>query len=366
MLEKFLKRKPKPSIGLDITPEGITAVLLGENNNKFSLKNYAFEPFKGQVFQNGNIVNPEAFNKALNNLVENNKFDAKTVCIAVPSNVAFVKLIQLPALPPDELQIIATQEASKHIPFSVEEANIDFEVLDNIKLVGGSKKTDVVLAALSKDVAKGFCNLISNCGLEVVAIDVAPFAMIRTLENAGLINNPAEQYISVMIGHEVTDINIIHKGMPVFSHSTPIGKHNIIESIVSSLGIDDSEIGKLLSDVALIIPGMNLNPDASLNKAATAIRTVFNNISSEIEKAIEFYTSQNTQPVEIKKIIIGGHGTCIQNIDKYIENRLRVETVLCNSLNNVNYNPQTSKNLSHVNIATLATSVGLALKGLKN
>ncbi|MFH0702074.1 MAG: type IV pilus assembly protein PilM [bacterium] len=368
MLSKLLKKTQKPQLGLDISYQGITGVLLGKENKKLFLKVCSYEPFEEEVIQNGLIINPAAFNKTLMNLINKNKIDVKTVNIAVPSNVAFIKNITLPDLALEELKVIANQEASKHIPFGINDVNIDFEILESTrKQETSGKKIDVVLVALAKTIAKSNIDMLYDIGFSISAIDVAPFAMIRTLANAGLIDESDSLCISVLVGYENTDINVIYKGKPLFSHNTPIGKKNIIDSLENNLGIDNQSVENLLPQVALIVPGINISLDPQLSKAATIARTIYNNISGEIQKTIEFYNSQNTEIKEIERVIIGGAGICIQNIDKYIASRLKIDTLLCNSLNNIENNIDYSENSIYpINIPALATSVGLALRGLQN
>lgn len=367
MVFSFLKKSHKPRLGLDIAPDGITAILLEKKKNNTFLKILAYEPFQEPVIHNGMINNSTVFIDTLKKLINENKLDEKKVNIGIPSNLAFVKTITLPDLPINELLIIAPQEASKHIPLPIEEVNIDFEVLESTKRVEESgQKVDVVMVASAKSAIKNYVDNIAEAGLNVAAVDITPFTMIRTIANADLIDDSDYIYISVLISYENTDISIVHKGMPLFSNNAPIGKRNIIDSITHSLEINDLETEKLLPEIALIIPGMNVEDmDPKLSKAAAAVRNIYNSISGEIQKTIEFYYSQNTETKEIKKIIVGGSGVCIQNIDKYIANRLKIDTDVCNSLNNINHN--LDENLvDQIKIPALISSVGLALKGLKD
>jgi len=362
----LFKKNQNFQIGLDICSSGIYAVLLGKNNKNFFLKNYCFEPFKEQTIQNGTVINPVHFIETLSQLINKNHFDTEMVNIAVQSNVAFIKTVSLPYLPIDELRIIAPQEAAKHIPFSINEVNLDYEIIDNSRKKNQKeKKSEIVIVALSKAIAKNYIDLINQTGLIVTTIDVAPFAMIRTLANADLIDNSDNLYISVLIGDENTDINIIQKGMPLFSHNAPTGKNNIMDLLKSSQEIETSETESILHEIVLPISGLT-GQDHQSNRAINIVRTIYNNISAEIQKTIEFYNSQTAEQNEFKKIIIGGTGVCIQNIDKYIYNRFKIDTVLCNALNNIEHNFNIDNFIYPINIPAITTSVGLALKGLEN
>lgn len=360
MVFGFLKKAQKAKIGLDITPEGITGVMLKYENNKTGLKKIAFKPFNEEVFQNGIIVKSDAFVHTLKEFVEENNFETEMVNIAVQSNVAFLKTISMPDIPPEELKVIIPQEIPKHINFPINEINFDYEVIKHVLRNDVKKEVEVLLVALSKHVAKNLVDLIYEAGLSVSAIDLTSFAVIRTLANEGVINNNDALYISVCIGYENTDINIINKGLPLFFNNVQLGKKDILKALIENLEIDKQQAEDLLSQIALIIPGMEINPDPSLAKAAAVVRSIYKEISDEIHKTIEFYQSHNQDQAEVKKIILSGTGLCIQNVEKYISARMKIETVISNALTNIEHSPE---HVTQLNGNTIATSIGLALKG---
>lgn len=364
MVFNLFDKTPKIHTGLDISPEGYTIVSISREKDKYILENFVHKTFREEILQNGIITKPDIFAESLKNTIEENNFNIKTVHISIPSNNMFIKTVSLPNFPEDELKVIAPQEAAKHTPLSINEINVDFEILEKTKK---ENRVDVILCALSKAIAKNLADSAAKAELDIESIDVSSFAMIRTLANAEMINNPDLTYISVLIGYENTDINIIKNGMPVFSHNTQAGKKNIVEAIMKSFEISGEEAEKRLPAFGLILPGMETADNADLHKASNAARTTFSNISSEIQKAIEFYNSQNGENTEIEKIILGGCGVCIQNTDKYILNKLKIRTELCDSLKNISHKLEISENItSSVNIPALSAGIGLALKGYES
>ncbi len=360
----FFKKAQKNNIGLDINPEGVTITSLSKKDNGYVLDKYVQESFDQKFIKDGLIVNPDILAEKLKEIISQNNLDIKEADIAFSSNLMFIKTINLPNLPIEELRSIAPQEAAKHVPLSINEMNVDLHVLEENT---EENKVDVVLCALSKSIARNHVEFFENMGINITSIDVASFATIRAIENSGLIENPESVYISVLIGYDSTDINIIKNGMPVFSHNIQMGKKNVIEAISNSFEIKEKESRKMLSDIVLIIPGMEMSSNTDLNKAANITRNIYSNIISEIEKAIEFYNSQNSESENIEKIIVGGCGVCLHNIDKYFSNKLKIETQLSNPLANISHNIDLSNDcIVPINIPALSTSIGLALKGFEN
>ncbi len=364
----LFKKFSKNHIGLDISPEGITMVFLKKKNGETSLQEHIYRPFQEKVYQNGQIENPEILSEELKSIISECNFDTKETVISVPGSAVFIKKITLPDLPAEELKMIASQEASKHLPFATNELNVDFQILESTRRPGETGKiVDVVLCAISKAVARNYLNAVFGAGLVVNAIDISPFAMIKSLANAELINDVEKTYISVLIDYTSTDINIIQNGMPMFTHSVQVGRKNIIESIANSLTKKKQLVIDMLPEVALIIPGEDMSENADLNRASTAVRGVYSNISEEIRKAIDFFNSDKTEPVEIETVFLGGNGVCVQNIDKYLYNKLKIDTQIFNPFINLSEELHNEENLlSPLNIPSFSTSIGLALKELEN
>ncbi len=336
MLSLF-KERPKSRIGLDISPEGITLALVAMENNAACVKNQIYRPL-----EKANAI-PETLKQMLNEC----RPDSLNVGLSVPGSTVFIKRITLPDLPYEELKAIAPQEASKYLPLTIKELNVDFQILENTRRQDETgKKVDVILCAISKAIAKEYIEPVIDAGLGVDILDISSFAAIRAFAREGLVNEPQKVYVSVLIGYENTDISVIRDGMPVFSYNVEIGRKNIVESIVNNIHKKYEEVIDLMPEVALIVPGTEMSDSPELNQAANAAKSIYSNISGEIQKTMEFFNSESPEPENIEKVIISGSGACIKNIDKYVSGRLRTETIV--------FNPMFS------------TSIGLALKGLEN
>ena len=363
--------KSKLQIGFDITSSGIFGVSLKKEKDGFVLQNYLFKKFEGDVVQSGVICDTEAFESVLNEFAKEEGFQGGVVNISLPSNTAFIKTIVLPDIPIEELKIIIPQEAAKHIPFSVNDMNVDFEVIRKIKDEASEKKeVEAVLVALARNIAKSYVDSFYKAGFNLVGIDLAPFSAARTLANANLIDEE-NLFMSLLISEEHSDINILSNGMPVFLHSAPLGRKNIIEAIAGALEIDFAQAEEQLSEVCLNTPGVEINSDIQTSKASNAARAVYNNIAAEVLKSMEFYASQTFENYSIETVVLSGSGACVQNIDKYFTHRLKADTVLCDVFENIDLSncPIDTETEESANVELLSTkpsyvsSVGLALKG---
>ncbi len=359
-LNLFGKRNNN-KIGIAITPSHINAISVKREKNQIVVNNYVQRAFEGETIKSGALINPEFLEKELMELSKLEGFESGDTTISLPSNTSFIKTITLPEMPEEELAMIIPQEAKKHIPIPIDDLNIDYEIARYKKDPGGiMKEMEVVLVALSKIIAKTYIDCFNNTGFEVNAIDVSSFAVIRTLAENKEIDDSEKFNISILIGEENTDISVINKGMPVFLNNIPIGNNSIIDSLESSLDISRKEAQNLLPKISLAVPGVEVESDQELVKAGTAARSTFNDISGEIYKIVEFYSTQ----MPINKVFVSSSGVYIKNTEKFLANRLKINTVLSQPFVNLKIAVENieMKNQNEEN-SVYTTSLGLALKG---
>lgn len=359
MFQKFFDKIPKKQIGLEITPEGVFICVVNNMQKKTFLEKFLFKKFDEPVFQNGSIANQQILSETIKELLKDQGLGDKPVNLCVPGNMAFVKTITFPNLPDAELSLIIPQEAGKHIPTPVNEVNVDFEIVRGSK----NEKVTVILAALPKYIASAYVDSVTMAGLKPASIDISSFAMIRTLAHTKQIDDSDNANLCVLIGNESTDISVIHKGMPLFTHNILIGKKNMVETISSGMELSSGESERLLSETVLVTGGSPAINDPQILKASSLVKNIFNNISGEVQKTMEFFLTQNPKFTEISKIFIGGWGVCPQNVDKYFNSRLKTEVEFCNTLANIDYTALEGEDfLNLVNQPKLSTLVGLAIK----
>ncbi len=77
-----------------------------------------------------NILNPEAVGDALERAVNLANVQSTDVALAVPTSMVITKIIEMDAdMNDDEREIQIRDDAEQYIPFPLDEASLDFEVL---------------------------------------------------------------------------------------------------------------------------------------------------------------------------------------------------------------------------------------------
>ena len=133
-------------------------------------------------------------------------------------------------------------EASHLIPESLDNVNLDYQVIDWIE---AGNKMEVLLVAVKKDIINSYTETIRDAGLEPVVVDVDYFA----LENMFELNYdpPAEgrPVALVNIGARYSSINILKDGRSTFTGDVPVGGAEFTDALIRQLGVSPEDAEQL-------------------------------------------------------------------------------------------------------------------------
>ena len=126
-----MQRGSQPLLGIDVTATSVKLVeLVPGAKGGMRLERYAIEPVERGAIVDGNVENPEAVATALTRALRRTGAKAKQAALALPSSAVIAKRIMLPAgLLEEDYEVQVESEASQYIPFSIDEVNLDFQIL---------------------------------------------------------------------------------------------------------------------------------------------------------------------------------------------------------------------------------------------
>ncbi len=179
---------------------------------------------------------------AIRRLVTSTGAQAKEVITAVPGPTVIVKKVILQTQPGANVDAAVLAEASHLIPDSLDNVNLDYQVIDWIE---AGNKMEVLVVAVKKDIINSYTETIRGAGLDPVVVDVDYFA----LENMFELNYdpPAEgrPVALVNIGARYSSINILKDGRSTFTGDVPVGGAEFTDALVRQLGVSPEEAEQL-------------------------------------------------------------------------------------------------------------------------
>ena len=316
--------------------------------------------------------------EALETFLERNELKGCKVAIAVPGQAGLVKFIKLPPVEKKRIPDIVKFEARQQIPFALE------EVVWAYQQIGGDDEeeeeeftmAEVGLFAMKRDQINRAILPFKVAGIEVDIVQMGPIALYNFITfdqikapaaaatggvedaetDAGEEKKAKADKGSIVlldIGADNTDL-IITDGTRIWQRNVPIGGNHFTRALTKELKLTFAKAEHLKRNATKA-------PDP--RSIFTAMRGVFNDFASEINRSIGFYSSVN-RTAKISKVIGLGNGFKLPGLQKFLQQNLsqdveKLETFFRLVGDDVKTAPQFQENLP-----SFAVAYGLGVQGL--
>ncbi|HSC58101.1 MAG TPA: type IV pilus assembly protein PilM, partial [Gemmatimonadales bacterium] len=300
--------RKKTTVGLDIGSGLIKVVEISHGGGDPVLSRVAFAPVSADAIVDGEIIDQGVVADAIKHLLASARIKTKSVVIAVGGRDVIVKKIQMDRMSEPEAREVIRWEAEQHVPFDMENVELDFQILDP---EGEGLQMTVLLVAAKRELVEGRMSLLAEAGLEASIIDVDAFA----LHNAFELNHPDD--LSgvvglVNIGNEMSNINILEDGIPVLTRDLPVGVRKFREDLQRERGLSVEEADKILQGFER---NEMLDPFLESRGEELAVG---------IERAAAFLQSASRSAGSLTRIFTVGGGARIPGLNKVLADRLRI------------------------------------------
>lgn len=369
--------KSIPLIGLGIETNTFRVVQLKSSPGLPLLTSYGSIKIPVGAAVEGEIVDADAISQSLSQLWRKTGLREKRVIVGLANQKVVVRLIELPYMPKEELKNTIRYQASEYIPIPVEEAILDHQVVNESVTEAGERMMEVLIVAAQKDMVQNTIRAVEKAGLKPEVIDVSSFAIVRSLmSELSLI--PEEEELEaqekatalINIGAGITNIVVVEESIPRFTRVISLAGNNFTQSIANALSISFDEAEELKVQLGLPpLEATKVDFSKELAEKAPSVQEVlkkeYSKFLSEVKRSLDYYLAQTTKAREIKRVIVSGGSSQLKNLVAYLEKGLRVDVELGHPLSKV-------KIASHLNEeelikeeASLAISIGLALRGFQ-
>lgn len=324
--------KSKRIVGLDIGSFALKLVELKPRkkgkNVVYELESLGYEPVPFQSIVEGSIMDSTAVVDAIQHIFYESKTRARRLSFGVSGSSVIVKRIEVQRLSPNEMHEHIIWEARPHIPFTPEEVNIDYEVIESPDL--SPDRVGVILAAVRKEKLNDYLNVVTIAEKDPAIVDLDSFAIL----NSVLTNY--EMYVDrsvavINIGSSVTNVVITRGGYPVFVRDIAFGGNQFTDNIQKELSLKYEKA----ESVKKGRPVEGVSPAA----VKPVINLVFNELQNEIRKTFEFYRS-NTTEGRIDNILLSGGTANLESITDFFSQAFDIPVEIANPFNNIEINPK--------------------------
>src|SRR4051794_14276946 len=312
--------KIQPVWAIDIGQAALKALKLVPGEEPEVLVAEAFDFIEYPKILSQPDADPEELvREALATFLGRNEVKGAKVALGVSGQAGLVKFIKLPPVEKKRIPDIVKFEARQQIPFALEEVIWDYQQIGGDDEGGedeGFTMAEVGLFAMKRDQINRAITPLKNAGIEVDIVQMGPIA----LYNFASVDRKAEKgqdqgsVVYCDIGADNTDL-IITDGVRIWQRNVPIGGNHFTRALTKELKLTFAKAEHLKRNATKA-------PDP--RSIFTAMRGVFNDFASEVNRSIGFYSSVNRSS-KIAKVIGLGNGFKLPGLQKFLQQNLSHE-----------------------------------------
>jgi len=349
----WLSAKGLPILGLDISTTAVKLVELSDaGKGLLRIERYVIEPLPKDAVSDGNIANLDQVAETVRTAWKNLGTRIKNVALALPSSAVITKKILAPAsLKGVDLENQIETEANQVIPFSLDEVNLDFQVLGPSP--SSPDDVQVLLAAARKEKVEDRVAAVEAAGLKALIMDVESYATQTAFEQmAHLLPNSGEgQTVAIIdIGAQNMHINIFNNGELVYMREHGFGGSQLNNEIARRYGMttEEAEHAKRKGTLPESFDVEVLQPYSET-------------LAMEIGRALQLFTT-STQYQKVDQILLAGGGAMIPGVDEVVAQRAGIPTMVVNPFSNMTVGSRVRPQQLAVDAPSLFVACGLAMR----
>lgn len=364
---------PRTIVGLDIGSSGVRAAEFAPGRRRPTLRRYAEVPLAPGVIRTGGVVDGAALTDALRTLWSRGKFKTKAVTLGIANAGVLVRQLDLDWMPPADFRKALRYQVQDVLPISVDEANLDYHLLEELELPGENGDTRrvsrILLVAASRDMVDGFVDAVRHAGLKPRGVDLLPFALVRArapLSGDG----PPETEAIVDVGSDVVTVVVHAGGTPRYVRMIPgIGGDTVTAAVQQRYEWTWEDAERTKRFVGL--PGhAHLDPlqqsvvgsrsDGLDHAAQQVVAAAATELADEIATTLDFYRDssvESSRPDLVARLVLTGSGSLLGGFDELLAGRVGVPVENLDVQSRIKVPARAG--LTAAELATLAVPAGL-------
>jgi len=350
----FFQERTSPLIGVDISSTSVKMVeLSGGGRGNYHLESYAIASLAKDAVVDGNIAGLDLVADGVKRAWKMLGTREKRVALALPAAAVISKKVLMQAgLREEDMELQVEAEANQYIPFSLDEVNIDFQVIGPAPS-NPESEVEVLIAASRKEKIEDRVAAAEGAGLKVEVMDVetyateAAFALIASQ----LPGNGKDQTVMIVdIGGSMMHINVLHDNQSVYIREQTFGGSQLTQEIQRRFGlsVEEAEIAKRKGGL----------PDSY---ELEVLQPFMQSLALEVARALQFFTS-STQYNSVDHILLAGGCAAIPGVEAMVQERTQVNAVIANPFSSMSINPRMKQQQVMTDAPSLMIACGLALR----
>ncbi len=309
-------------------------------------------------------ANPEQLvREAIKEFLSRNSVRGDSVAISVAGQQGLARFIKLPPVAAKKLPKIVEFEAKQQIPFALEDVIWDYQMLvGGVDAEGMALENEVGLFAMKRDQVFRAIQPLDDAGVELDVIQLTPACVLNTAVHDVLgeipplseydPENPPKSIVVLSMGTDTTDL-VVTNGYRVWQRSIPLGGNHFTKQLTKELKLTFSKAEHLKK---------NSHEADDPKKVFQAMRPIFNDLVTEIQRSIGFFESLD-RTATISHIVGMGNAFKLPGLEPYLEKNLGQTVDVLGKYKRLTGDVLKDPKFS-ANTQSMSVCYGLALQGL--
>ncbi len=331
---------------LDIGTNAVRVIQLAPSGQGgWSLSHFGYAPLDEKTSASSSPESLRKLGEVIMTAVGQSGIKTKNVVLGLPSSKTFTTVIEMPIMPENELRNTIKYQVDQYIPMASNEAKVDWAALGTS--LHDPKMQEVLIASTANTYAEERLEFIESLGLNVIAAEPDPLAMIRSLLPAGV----PDARLIIDVGETSTDLAITFGDSPRLVRTIPTGVRSLVKAAVQNLNVQEDQARQFILKFGLA-------PDRLEGQVYRAIESTLDSFAVELTKSIKFFQTRYPS-TPVGGIMLSGYGAVVPGFSEYVSSKVGVQTAIANPWQNVRVSQEDQQQLAPV-ASQFATAIGLA------
>jgi len=286
-------------IGLDIGTYSIKAVELQKKDDSTTLVNFHVQA----------RAQKEGLSGALERFFQEGNFTSKDIAIAFSGHAVVARLVEMPMMKDEELKNAIRFEVEKNIPFKIDEALLDYQVISSTL---EAKKSKILFAAVKEALVRDYIETIHELGFQIKCVDVDAIALTNAFLNANT-ENAEKSFILINAGNSYSNISIVSSGIPFLVRDISGSGREAAEAIAKGMGLSIEEAYKIKHNC----------PADKQDALLDMVRPTMDKLARELRLSVGYFENQYARGIEA--IYVSGGSSRLHGLSDFLSEFLGIK-----------------------------------------
>ena len=335
---------------LDIGTNAVRIVQLSGSGNSWTLQRYAYAPVDSKISTSDSAEAQRRLGEVVMTALGQSGIKVRDVVIGLPSNKTFTTVVDVPMSNDAEQRASMKYQVDQYIPGSAEETKVDWALLGPSLHSQGQQ--EVLITSVAQSYSEQRLEFVEALGLNVIAAEPDPIAMIRALVPVG----SQAALLLLDMGEQSTDIAVVYGETPRLIRTIPTGLSSLVKAVTQNLNVQEDQARQFILKFGLA-------PDRLDGQVLHALESTLDSFASEVTKSIKFFQTRY-ESVAVNATMLSGYAAIIPRLNEYLTSKTSIQAQVANPWQGVQVPAGLQAQLTPV-AHEFSTAVGLAKRSAR-